>query len=528
MKKRRNYIIFGLISVLTAAVIAGCIKHPLDQVQSGQYNTGNYWRNQADVIAGINGIYNVLYTEDWIGHHIYVFDDQSDDIYVAGDHPDFKDLENFNVNATEQIITVTWAFAYEQIGRSNNALLYIPKVPVMDDAIRQRSMGEAYFLRAYAYFILSEIYGEVPLISEKNVTAVDYNVAKSSVDSVRAMVEADLLKAADLLPETYGDADKGRVSKGAAWGMLTKLYMVEDRLADAITYGSKIVNDPNYTLAGKYTDNFTVGNQESNSEILFAVWNNSQLTANVPTSAISQYFTPRAWQGWGFHQPTQNFADEFEAADTVRKRATLIAVGDTIPYQLNIIQIGDGDAYQMFAGMSGQSTGRMLPSMSSTGYCVRKYTAFVSDGNPTHAGMIDFNLKQPLLRSADIYLLVAEAKIRQNGPGGGDAELNAVRTRAGLLPRSGATMAQLIHERRVELGAENTRWQDLLRWDKDKLVNLDTIVGKPMLSSPLPTYIQSNAVVPARTFTRPKDYYVPIPQQVIDESKGVIKQNPNY
>ncbi|HTI92483.1 MAG TPA: RagB/SusD family nutrient uptake outer membrane protein [Puia sp.] len=527
MKKRRNYIIFGLITVVTAAVIAGCIKHPLDQPQSGQYNTGNYWRNQADVLAGINGIYNVLYTEDWIGHHIYVFDDQSDDIFVAGDHDDFKALEIFNQNATQQIIGVTWAFAYEQIGRSNNALLYIPKVPVMDDAIRQRSMGEAYFLRAYAYFVLSEIYGEVPLITEKNVTAVEYNVAKSPIDSVRAMVESDLLKAADLLPETYGDADKGRVSKGAAWGMLCKLYMIEDRLGDAITYGSKVVNDPNYALAGKYTDNFTIGNQESNSEILFAVWNNSQLTANVPTSAISQYFTPRSWQGWGFHQPTENFAEEFETADTVRKRATLVAVGDSIPYQFNMITIDTADAVQMFSGMIGQETGRMLPSMSATGYCIRKYTAFVSDGAKTHAGLIDFNLKQPLLRSADIYLLVAEAKIRQNGPGGGDAELNAVRTRAGLLPRSGATMAQLIHERRVELGGENTRWQDILRWDKDKLINLDTIVGKPMAASPLPPY-NGSVIVPARTFTRPKDYYMPIPQQIIDESKGVIKQNTNY
>ncbi len=527
MKKRRNYIIFGLITVVTAAVIAGCIKHPLDQPQSGQYNTGNYWRNQTDVLAGINGIYNVLYTEDWIGHHIYVFDDQSDDIYVAGDHDDFKALTKFNQDATQQIIGVTWAFAYEQIGRANNAILYIPKVPVMDDPIRQRSMGEAYFLRAYAYFVLSEIYGEVPLITEKNVTAVNYNVAKSPLDSVRLMVESDLLKAVDLLPETYDDADKGRVSKGAAWGMLCKLYMFEDRLADAITYGSKVVNDPNYALAGKYTDNFTIGNQESNSEILFAVWNNSQLASGVPTSAISQYFTPRAWQGWGFHQPTENFAEEFEAADSVRKRATLLAVGDTIPYQLNIIQIGDGDAYQMFAGMSGQSTGRMLPSMSATGYNIRKYTAFVSDGAKTHAGLIDFNLKQPLLRSADIYLLVAEAKIRQNGPGGGDAELNAVRTRAGLLPRSGATMAQLIHERRVELGGENTRWQDVLRWDKDKLVNLDTIVSKPTAASPLPPY-GGSVIIPARTFTRPKDYYMPIPQQIIDESNGVIKQNTNY
>ncbi len=527
MNKKRNYIIFGLITVLMAAVIAGCIKHPLDQPQSGQYNTGNYWRNQADVLAGINGIYNVLYTEDWIGHHIYVFDDQSDDIYVAGDHDDFKALEIFNQNATQQIIGVTWAFAYEQIGRANNALLYIPKVPVMDNAIRQRSMGEAYFLRAYAYIVLSEIYGEVPLITEKNVTAVDYNVAKSPLDSVRLMVESDLLKAVDLLPETYGDADKGRVSKGAAWGMLCKLYMFEDRLADAITYGSKVINDPNYALAGKYTDNFTIGNQESNSEILFAVWNNSQLTANVPTSAISQYFTPRAWQGWGFHQPTENFAGEFETADTVRKRATLLSVGDTIPYQLNLIPIGDGDAYQMFAGRSGDTTGRMLPSMSATGYCIRKYTAFVSDGAKTHAGLIDFNLKQPLLRSADIYLLVAEAKIRQSGPGAGDLELNKVRTRAGLLPRSGATMAELVHERRVELGGENTRWQDLLRWDKDKLVNLDTIVSKPMAASPLPPY-NGSVIIPARTFIRPKDYYMPIPQQIIDESKGVIKQNPNY
>ncbi|MBS1664422.1 MAG: RagB/SusD family nutrient uptake outer membrane protein [Bacteroidetes bacterium] len=527
MKKRRNYIILGILSLAAAAVIAGCIKHPLDQVQSGQYNTGNYWRNQNDVLAGINGIYNILYTEDYIGHHIYVYDDQSDDISVAGDHSDFWAVERFNADATLQLIGVTWPFAYEQIGRANNALIYIPKVPVMDDPIRQRSMGEAYFLRGYAYFILSEIYGDVPIITEKNVTAVDYNVAKSSIDSVRKQAENDFLQAANLLPETYGDADRGRVSKGAAWGMLCKLYMIEDRLADAVTYGTKVISDPNYALATNYADNFTVGNQESNSEILFAVWNNSQLTANVPTSAISQYFTNRSWQGWGFHQPTQNFADEFETADTIRKRATLVSVGDTIPYQKNIVDIGAPDAYQMFAGKEGQSTGRMLPSMSATGYCVRKYTAFVSDGNPAHNGQIDFNLKQPLLRTADIYLLVAEAKIRQNGPGGGDAELNKVRTRAGLLPRSGATMAQLIHERRVELGAENTRWQDLLRWDKDKLINLDTIVSKPKAASPLPPY-NGSVIIPARTFVRPKDYYMPLPQQIIDESKGVIKQNPNY
>ncbi len=516
-------IILSLLSITTIIALGSCNKNPLDQKPTGSYTTGNFWRNQDDVVAGVLGIYNVLYVEDWIGHDLYAFDDQSDDISVDGDHPDFKAIERFNIDPSLQLIYITWPFAYEQIERANNALIYIPKVPVMDDAIRNRSMGEAYFLRAYAYFVLNQIYGEVPLIKEDNVLSGSYNVAKSSVDSVRAFVEADLLKAADLLPETYADADKGRVSKGAAWGLLTKLYMFEDRYQDAITYGSKVINDGNYALASNYADNFTVGKQESNSELLFAVWNKSSEASPSNQSPISIYFSPRAWQGWGFHHPTQNFADAFEPKDTVRKRTTLLSVGDSIPNQTSLNTIDASNAYQMFAGMEGQQTGRMLPSYSTTGYYIRKYTAYMPNGD----GNLNFDLKQPLLRTADVYLLVAEAKIRMSGNGAGDAEINAVRTRAGLAKLSNAGMPELIHERRVELGGENIRWQDLLRWDKDKLINLDTIVSKPKAASPLPPY-NGAVIIPARTFTRPKDYYMPIPQQIIDESKGVIKQNPNY
>jgi hypothetical protein len=161
--------------------------------------------------------------------------------------------------------------------------------------------------------------------------------------------------------------------------------------------------------------------------------------------------------------------------------------------------------------------------MTTTGYFIKKYTAYL----PDNSGGIDFDLKQPILRTADIYLVVAEAKIRMNGAGSGDNEINAIRARAGLLPVSGAGMLKLIHERRVELGGENVRWQDLLRWDKDRIINLDTIVGRPKTASRLLPY-NGATVIPSRIFIRPKHYYMPIPQQVIDESKGVIKQNPNY
>jgi hypothetical protein len=297
----KNYLLFFLVSAVTIVLIYGCVKKPLDQSPSGEYTTGNYWRNQDDAIAGVLGIYNVLYTEDWTGHDLYVFDDQSNDISVDGDHPDFRAIERFNTDASLQLLRITWPFAYEQIARANNVLIYVPKIPVMDSSIRNRSLGEAYFLRAHAYFVLSQIFGEVPLILESNVQSGNYNVPKSSVDSIRKQVESDLLKAADLLPETYGDADKGRVSKGAAWGMLCKLYMFEDKFPQAIQYGSNVINDPNYALAPNYTDNFTLGKQETNTEILFAVWNKNQEIPSVPASAISTYFSPRPWQGWGFH-----------------------------------------------------------------------------------------------------------------------------------------------------------------------------------------------------------------------------------
>jgi len=515
---QRKYISIT-IAAFIIVVAAGCIKKPLDVEPVGSYTTANFWRNQDDVLAGITGIYNVLTQEEGVGHNLYAFEDASDDISVDGDHSDFWEIERFVANPSTYQLRPTWGWAYEQIARANNAIIYVPKVPVMDEAIRTRSMGEAYFLRAHGYWTLYQIFGEVPLILEQNVLDGNYNIPKSSVDSVAAQIESDLLKAGDMLPESYGESDRGRVSKGAAWGLLSKLYIFQNKLDKAQEYGLKVIQNPNYALAGDYADNFTLGKQEDNSEILFAVWNKN----NFNNAPINIYFTPRAWNGWGFHHPTQNFVSEFEANDP-RKEVTVLSVGDSIPDQTTMIEITDKDAYQMFAGKEGQSTGRMLPSNSlTTGYCIRKYTAY----NPDGSGNLDGDLKQPILRTADVYLVVAEAKIRQSGAGSGDNEINAVRARTGLSDVSNAGMPELIHERRVELGAENIRFFDLLRWDKAGIINVDTIFNKPKSASPLPPY-NGAVVIPARTFTRPKNYYMPIPQVVIDESKGILKQNPDY
>src|SRR5678810_292686 len=207
--KRNHLSIFVACSI---TVIAGCIKDPLDVQPVGVYTNSNYWRNESDVIAGINGIYNVLTQEEGVGHNLYAFDDASDDISVDGDHADFWEIERFTATPNTYQLHPTWGWAYEQIARANNALIYVPKVPVMDEDIRNRSMGEAYFLRAHGYWTLYQIFGEVPLILEQNVLDGNYNIPKSTVEEIAAQIESDLLKAVDLLPETYGAEDRGRVS----------------------------------------------------------------------------------------------------------------------------------------------------------------------------------------------------------------------------------------------------------------------------------------------------------------------------
>jgi len=124
------------------------------------------------------------------------------------------------------------------------------------------------------------------------------------------------------------------------------------------------------------------------------------------------------------------------------------------------------------------------------------------------------------MRSADVYLLVAEAKIRKSGAGAGDAEINAVRARVGLSPIHDAGKEELMLERRLELAGENRRHFDLVRWDKINLVDLPKLYADPVSA-----YVSDAG---RKNFIRPKHYFFPLPQEEIDKSNGVLVQNSNY
>lgn len=471
--------------MLTLVIFTGCQKDLLESTPYGQITSDQFWRNGDDVVAATNAIYSPLLDEDGFAHTEYTFDNSSDDMVRAGDHGDSEaQLELFTFNASNSHIQNTWSTKYEVISRANAVLINAPNV-TMDDAVRNRCLGEAYFLRGFMYWRLSVIWGDVPVILEADAIANDFNKAKSPIAEVRSQAEADFLKAAELLSDSYEASEVGRVTKGAAYGFLTKLYVYEENWAKAIEAGTKITTDTKYKMADTFDQNFQLSS-ENNPEILYSLQYEGGWTTD---DSPAFYHTPGGLGGWGFHEPIQDLVDEFEPNDP-RLEFSIFKPGDEVIM---------GDETHTFE----QADTRL------TGYAFKKYTNFTPEGDMSQS------LNAPWLRSADVYLLVAEAKIRsgQNG----DTELNAVRQRAGLDPKTNATMVDLMHERRVELAGENERHQDLMRWDKAGIIDIVAHYA-----------VDRGPYKPARTFVKPKHYYFPLPQREIDLSSGILVQNPNF
>lgn len=474
---------FIFILAVLGISLTACKKDFLDTKPYGQPTSDQFWRNADDAVAAANALYEPLDDEDYFGHNEQTFDICSDDFWRAGDHGEDQAIEEFTFDASNDQLAFSYSRKYEIINRANSILINVPNIQ-MDAALKNRILGEAHFMRAFAMWTQHVVYGSLPIITEEDFTNNNFNKPKASVEEFRAFMEADWKAAANLLPATYDAANVGRPTNGTANGFLTKLYVHWEKFPQAIEAGMKVVNGP-YPLAPNFADNFKAAT-ENNPEMLFAV----QTVAGWNSCDYIIYTTPRPWGGWDFHEPIQDLVDEFEANDP-RLNATVFKLGDTV-------DLGGS------MGPTVYTTG-----LSQTNYHFRKFAGW------TASGALDEDLNVPILRAADVYLLVAEAKIRSNQ--NGDVELNAVRTRAGLAPKTNATMTDLIHERRVELAGEIQRHIDLMRWDKAGIIDIVAHYSK-----------DRGQFKPSRNFQRPTHYYFAIPQTQIDLSNGVLEQNAGY
>lgn len=489
-----------ITSILLVLTVMGCGEDFLTLSPLDTVNTENFYKTADDAVAAINAAYQPLQRPKLHNMRMWTTDIIAGNSEVganpveANDGIETKDMARFITTADNQGVLDLYRGPAPGILYCNIVLEKVPGID-MDEALKNRILGEAKFLRAYYYFILVRFFGDVPLILKPQVPGDDLRPTRTPKDQVYAQIIKDLTEAIDQLPprESYGPADFGRASRGAAAGMLAKVYLTLGQWQKTVEM-CDLVASLGYDLNADYADNFRP-ETENSIESLFEVqyvsptnnfWDDAN-QASWTTNFMAPRDSPLTAVGWGWNQPTQEFVDAYEPGDK-RKDVTVFYEGCP-PF--------DGKEYK--ASMS-----------YATGYGVRK---FVLPASYVPTGSSGSPLNWPVLRYADVLLMKAEALNELGQTAAAEVPLNKVRARAGLDPiQSGldklAFRGKVLHERRMELAFEGHRWFDLIRID-------DGNYGLQFLHSI------------GRTNASKKHLLFPIPQAEIDVNPNLI-QNTGY
>ncbi|MDR2058316.1 MAG: RagB/SusD family nutrient uptake outer membrane protein [Dysgonamonadaceae bacterium] len=457
--------------------------------------------NETDAIALINSAYQPLQWAKLYNMRMWTTDIIANDSEAGGDMSsatdgiETKDLASFIATSANAGSLDLWRGPNPGILRCNIVLERVGKMEINPD-LKNRILGEAYFLRAHYYFIMVRIFGDVPMRTAVLIAGDNMKIARTPKDQVYEQIISDCRNAISMLPpkSEYSSADLGRACRESALAMLAKIYLTLNENYTEIVSLCEQIEDMGYDLSTmRYEDNFGAARVKNGPESLFEIqytgstqydfWGNDN-----QSSWLSTFMGPRNsnWVGgsWGWQHVKQEFVDQYEAGDK-RKDVTILYSG---------CPKFDGKDYD--------------PAWSSTGYNVRKFLVPKSispDYNTNPSNFIVY-------RFADVLLMKAEALNELGLTKEAQTPLNKVRARAGLqgiTTTDKTTMKEaIIKERRIELAFEGHRWFDLIRIDGgDYALKFFHSIGK------------TNAT---------KDRLLwPVPQEEIDDNP-LITQNPGY
>ena len=540
MKAKYFSIIIVLCSVLC---LSGC-KDYLTEIEPGTTLLEDFYTSTDAAVQNVTGCYTPLmwefnntYLSEW-----FIGDIASDDALKGGgnttDMADAYDIENWRTTAQNTLLLDFYRANFQGIGRCNLALEYIGKTEVgIDDrftqSMKNRLLGEVYFLRAYYYFRLVRVFAGVPMPLKVLKSSEDWGMSRSSVNEVYTQILKDLELANQYLwvKSAYDAADLGRATKGAAQAMLmkTNLYMASpywqkydiskspaDCYKDAKAWGDSIITSGEYDLCENYEDNFTVAGEngiESVFEIQYAevAWGDYGegfgYTAGSFTQILIRSRNSSIGGGWGFNHPTQNLYDEFEVEDSIRRAVTIL-----IPsIEIDSAYTPQSDETYLGNNMLNNKYG-MYRDPLTVGGGFGKWSLHASRG--------PLNNRQ--IRYSDVYLMYAEACLGAGDAGTAKTYIDLVRARVGLAEVPVADDATLRHERRCELAMEGHRWFDLVRWEGVAGTGLKAHMDA------YKTTETADAQHHMQEFVAGKHEIFPIPQEEIQLNPTPMEQNPKY
>lgn len=463
------------ITLLSIFLLQSCSSDLLNTSPESIKQTANFYQDQAQVEQGVNSVYGSLqYNGQYQLAMLAIGEIPSDNTFdevPANDSFTYGEFDFFTIQSNNSLLSSAWKDNYIGIQQANIVLNRIGAVP-MDQATKNIRIGEVKFLRALMYFNLVRIFGDVPLATKETIDVNEYfGQGRTPVETVYNFIESELKESINLLPVQTANTQKGRVTKGAALGILGKVLITRNKFSEALPYLQQI-DGLGYSLLTDVTKIFDVANK-NNAEIIFDVQFTSGLNGNTEGSQAYQMFSPSGFVSGakGHNLPTKEVYNIFTAGDT-RRNAYIGLTPNNVPYTKKLVK--------------------------------------------TSTAVVDGGSNVVVLRLADVYLLMAECYAKANDLTNSNLYLNKIKTRAGVSTVNLTTQQQLLDEidleRRKELVGEGHRWFDLVRTGKAIQV--------------MTNYFQ---VTPGYSTATIKNYnlIMPVPQDQINTDPA-IKQNPGY
>jgi hypothetical protein len=440
------------------------------------------------------------------------------------------------INPSSECRLDIWSNTYLRIRRVNEFLVGLRDFSTFDEQTNRLFEAQIRFFRAFLYFQLAKRHGGVILYTDMNLVK-DKN--RSSAEDTWILIESDLDFAAAHLPVTWDAANTGRLTKGAVFAFKSRAMLYAERwqsakdAADSVFSGAGLAGK--YALTANYADAWKGSNSESILEYRYLI--------SGPNHRFDRDYAPfgdvMEENGGGKAAPTQEMVESYEKANgtTVdwsawhgttttrppydqlepRFHATVIYNGCTWKGQTMENSVGGTHGRYMEYNMESFSWGRTV-----TGYYLRKLlnesnTDLITD--PSTQTMVE-------IRLAEVYLNRAEARYRLNDPAGALSDINAIRARVNLPPKTGlsgdALFAAIRQERKIELAYEGHLYWDMRRW---KLAHIEynnyRVHGLKITgTAPNYTYEYVDCDKQDRKFLA-KTYVFPVPYSELQDNNAI-------
>ncbi len=518
----KKYLKLYILSLLT--IFAGsCTDLQEDPV--GLLAPEGYFKTEKELQTAINGCYGSMASSNYYGSGLTTpLQLMSDMVDLGENFSNYADFANFIQTPTNTYPRDLWGCSYGIIGIANTAIDGVAQIDETQE-VKDRMEGEARFVRAFVYYHLVRLFGEIPYLD--NLDFVIGDVEKSSVTDVYAGIISDLEFAKEHLPMQQPDDIRTRPSKGTAATVLASVYLTRGNWQQAYDNAKWVIDNAsalNYALEPDFQNLFRAETQDNSKEYIFAV-----------------DFMGNIYGGSGVNRFTLENDQTIGAFNAVDGGAKPNQGWSMLVPSLKVYQTWDENDYRRKVSLTDSlilASDKKLHAYTDFPYIPRPHAAKLERFSGVRKGNTSgwrSDMNYVCFRYAEVLLIAAEAGNELSKTAEAVGYVNQIRTRAragGVINYAGSGYGSygpsaspadapagigqddfrtlVFDERRLELAFEFKRWYDIVRRD----------LGEKVFGA--------NGLETQPNFNKAKHYLLPIPQTEIDVHPKLAPQNPGY